>query len=293
MPNTDPKPQYFIDSYILGIFMHLTDPNEIEDAFANYNKIVLQLVNDAYQTYIIGSSLNVTKKVELIKKYTDLLNQEQDLTKEQIQSFTGSIKSEEFEKIAFDIVNEFNALMYKRFSPELSQEEKNDLNSYLDTMEKINNNLIDILKKAQSFIDIPSNSVEEQVSTATNNDLMRQEPIVIQEPTQQPVQQDTATALTQSQIPAQNQQPIQEVEPVAVPVEEALQNLSPVAPIPEPVEQTPAQIRPQIPVQIERPQPETPSPQMQPVQPPQAPESETTKPEAPRPQMPPVNFSQT
>lgn len=140
--------KYYIDEKILSLLFKITDKKVSEETFALFADILMRFHDELSREYLLEKGIN---EVE-INEYLENENTENVRIDE-------SLASQEFQKRLEDSKNSFIKKIYDTYTPDLSEEERNELEKYNEMLEtefqshvKDMNMLLDFSKTRDKFM---------------------------------------------------------------------------------------------------------------------------------------------
>ena len=140
--------KYYIDEKILSILFRISDKKVAEETFALFADILMRFHDELSREFLLERGIN---EIE-VNEYLENENTE-NIKIDQL------LESQEFQKRLEDSKNSFIKKIYDTYTPELSEEEKNELEKYNEMLEtefqshvKDMNMLLDFSKTRDKFI---------------------------------------------------------------------------------------------------------------------------------------------
>jgi len=140
--------KYYIDEKILSILFKISDQKVAEETFALFADILMRFRDELSREFLLEKGINELE----VNEYLENENTE-NIKIDQL------LESQEFQKRLEDSKNAFIKKIYDTYTPELSEEEKNELEKYNGMLEtefqshvKDMNMLLDFSKTRDKFI---------------------------------------------------------------------------------------------------------------------------------------------
>lgn len=195
--------KYYIDQKILSILFKISDEKVAEETFALFVDILMRFHDELSREFLLEKGLDEAE----ISQYLENENTENAKIDE-------LLKTKEFQKRLEDSKNVFIKKIYDTYTPELSEEERNELEKYNEMLEtefqshvKDLNMLLDFSKTRDKFIQEGTltkesiyQMVNEEISKLGNTDgTQTSEPTDVNQPVQSaPTDtQNTSTQVSQ------------------------------------------------------------------------------------------------